>query len=254
MSSIFILMGAWREILARTLEGYTVQHNVSPEWLVNPATRRRLKLDLYYPDAHLAVRFAGLTAKGQRRQSDWEQLEAEQRDQTRAELCRLNGVHLAVISTAEEPVKQIDRFIRALSSAGKLDEEFRAGKRSKRTRKSLARALSIASDLRSRIAKNPDQMMANLAESWRDREAGIATELQQSSLANQANGSGAKRKARKFKTFEVGTPVTHKRFGEGTIIGVSGVGEEATVSIDFGDEQARTFLISLVADKLRKQK
>jgi hypothetical protein len=38
-------MNAWREILARTFDGFFEQDNVSPEWLINPATKRRLKLD-----------------------------------------------------------------------------------------------------------------------------------------------------------------------------------------------------------------
>ena len=254
MSSIYISMSAWREILARTLDGYEAQDNVSPQWLVNPATRRRLKLDRYYPDAHIAIRFTGLTAKGQKRASDWEALEAEQRDQTRTELCKMNGVQLAVISPDEEPLKQIDRYISALSSANRLSEESRAGKRGTRTRNPLRKALSGASDLRSRIAKNPEQMMANLAECWRDRETGIASALQQPSLTNGTNGTGAKRRATKFKAFNAGTPVTHDRFGAGTITAVSGDGEEATVSIDFGGDQSRTFLISLVEGKLSKRK
>ncbi|MBV7330268.1 hypothetical protein KFU94_18870 [Chloroflexi bacterium TSY] len=98
MSSLYLSMSAWREILARTLDGFEAQDNVSPEWLINPATRRRLKLDRYYPEAGIAIRFAGLTAKGQKRQSDWEILEAEQRDQTRIELCKLHGVHLAIMT------------------------------------------------------------------------------------------------------------------------------------------------------------
>ena len=39
MSTIFLALNAWREILARVFEGFAAQTNVSPEWLVNPATR-----------------------------------------------------------------------------------------------------------------------------------------------------------------------------------------------------------------------
>ena len=59
-------MNAWREILARTFDGFFEQDNVSPEWLINPATKRRLKLDKFYPEAGLAIRFIGLVAKGGR--------------------------------------------------------------------------------------------------------------------------------------------------------------------------------------------
>ncbi len=76
------------KFLLECLSALPPRDNVSPDWLVNPATRRKLKLDIYFVEAGVAVRFVGLTAKGQARQSDWEVLEAEQRDQTRAELCR----------------------------------------------------------------------------------------------------------------------------------------------------------------------
>ena len=95
MSSTYFAISAWREILARIFTGFDEQDNVSPAWLVNPATNRRLKLDILYPQVGIAVRFVGLTAKGQGRQSDWEALEVEQRDQTRSELCRQNGVQPA---------------------------------------------------------------------------------------------------------------------------------------------------------------
>ena len=80
MSGIYLNMNAWQEIQARIFEGFTIQSNVSPAWLINPATRRKLKLDRLYPEAAIAVRNVGLTAKGQGRQSDWELLEEQQRD------------------------------------------------------------------------------------------------------------------------------------------------------------------------------
>ena len=64
MSGIYLNMNAWQEIQARVFEGFTVQSNVSPNWLINPATRRKLKLDQYYPEAAIALRNVGLTAKG----------------------------------------------------------------------------------------------------------------------------------------------------------------------------------------------
>src|SRR3954469_13383430 len=83
MSNIHVTINGWREMLARILKGFTAQENVSRDWLVNPATKRRPKIDLFSPEANLAFRFIGLTAKGQGRQSEWEVMEEEQRDQTR---------------------------------------------------------------------------------------------------------------------------------------------------------------------------
>lgn len=251
MSKVYLAMNAWREILARTLDEFDAQDNVSPEWLVNPATRRRLKLDRYYPDTGVAIRFVGLTAKGQKRQSEWEVLEAQQRDQTRAELCKMNGVELATIDPAGDPVKQMDRFLRSLSRARKAAEARQVGRSHRRT---LDAAQIQASDLRSRIARNPEQMMATLAESWRDRESGLATELQKSGLdtfsggkTSAGDGAGQTLQLRELRE---GQRVRHERFGEGAITDVAGDGPDAMISILFDGEQSRTFLASLVQDKL----
>ena len=45
-----------------------------PQWLVNPATPPA-ETGLLLPGCGIAVRIAGLTAKGQPRQSDWDALE-----------------------------------------------------------------------------------------------------------------------------------------------------------------------------------
>ena len=178
MNNIYISISTWREILARVFTGFAEQDNVSPEWLVNPATHRRLKLDKYYPEAGVAVRFVGLTAKGQGRQSDWEVLENEQRDQTRAELCRLNGVQLVTVDPQEDLVKQVDGLLSNLARAsralaqGKQPADFKT-----QWMPALAAARDRAEKLRALIVKNPEQMTANLADAWRDREAGATVEL-----------------------------------------------------------------------------
>ncbi len=112
-------MNAWREILARTFDGFFEQDNVSPEWLINPATKRRLKLDKFYPEAGLAIRFIGLVAKGQRRQSDGEVAETENRDETRVELCRQHGVQLVLIDPVDDVRKQLDHLLQALTRASR---------------------------------------------------------------------------------------------------------------------------------------
>ena len=166
-------MNAWQEILARTFDGFEMQKDANPDWLVNPSTNRRLKLDRYYPEAGVGVRFADLTGRGQRRQSEWELLEAQQRDQTRVELCRMNDVQLAVVYLMEDPLKQLDGLVRVLSRASRvLAQGQRSAAEKARWMPALSEARSRASDIRARVAKDPDQMIANLAESWRDRETG----------------------------------------------------------------------------------
>ncbi len=244
MSTIFLALNAWREILARVFEGFAAQTNVSPEWLVNPATRRRLKLDYYYPDAGFAVRLAGLTAKGQPRQSDWEALEDEQRDQTRAEMCRQNGVQLFLIDPMEDPVKQLDALTRLLSRASRtLAQSDRPDREKARWMPKLAEARERVSGLRSRVDKAPEQMMANLAESWRDREAGPPPAPEPLPMPAVASVSA--------KGLAVGRRVAHERFGPGVITAREGDGAEAKISILFDGEQERTFLLALVQDKLR---
>lgn len=243
--SIHLTMNAWNEILARTFVDFDGQTNVSPDWLINPATKRKLKLDRFYPDAGIAIRFVGLTAKGQRRQSDWDAMETEQRDQTRVELCRVNNVQLAVISPIDEPVKQIDNFVSTLSRASRvLAQSKRPDKEKQKLMPALSKSRTQLGDLRSLINKNPEQMMANLAEAWRDREAGMVAELDK--LKREP------KKKRKQKTLKLATEqrVRHERFGEGVVTNLAGSGDDATLSILFDAAEERTFLLTLVSDKL----
>lgn len=245
MSNIHIALSGWREMLARILKDFTAQENVSPAWLVNPATKRRLKLDLLYPEANLAFRFIGLTAKGQGRQSDWEVMEEEQRDQTRQELCRQNGVQLLLVDPMEEPVKQIDHLIRLLSRANRLMAQGDLPVSEKMIwQPRLSAAVSQAEELRTRVARNPEQMMANLAESWRDRDLNGGLALPPEPLPIPADAAAT------LPPLAVGQRVQHVKFGEGVITALNGSGVESTITILFDGEQERTFLAALVADKL----
>lgn len=246
MSNLYVALNGWREMLARILKEFTAQENVSPEWLVNPATKRRLKLDLFYPEANLAFRFIGLTAKGQGRQSDLEVLEEEQRDQTRQELCRQKGVQLLLVDPLEDPVKQMDHLIRLLSRANRLMAQGdRPVEEKMLWQPRLSSAVSQAEELRTRVARNPEQMLANLAESWRDRDLDGGQGLPPEPLPIPVDAVAA------LPPLAVGQRVHHVKFGDGVITALNGSGIEATVAILFDGEQARTFLLALVADKLR---
>jgi hypothetical protein len=246
MSNYFSML-SWREILARIFDGFDLQENYSPDWLVNPATRRRLKLDLYYPEAGTAVRFVGLTAKGQRRQSDWEALEDQQRDQTRTELCRLNGVQLALLDINDEPVKQMDGLLRVLTRAGRILGESKLPAKERNARRSkLLDARGRAEELRGLIRKQPDQMMANLAEAWRDRENNLARDLESE---NGSNGSGALPTV-DLAQLAAGKRVRHARFGDGVITAIDQSGDDQTIAILFDAAEEKTFLGSLIRDKL----
>lgn len=246
--STYLSMNAWREFLARVFESIPCQDNASPEWLVNPATRRRLKLDKYYPDVGLAFRFVGLTAKGQGRQSDWEAMETEQRDETREEVCRQNGVALMLIDPDDDDViKQVDAIIRGISRASRTVAQGNRDPGHKgKWMPMLAEARERATGLRARLAKDSEQVMTSLAEAWRDREAGFAERPEPEPLPPITGAA---------TDLQPGRRVRHARYGDGVITGLKGSGSDRTISILFdpGQEtsaQERTFLISLVQDKL----
>ena len=242
---MYLVMNAWREILARTFEGFNEQDNVSPAWLINPATKRKLKLDKLYPDAGIAVRFIGLTAKGQGRQSDWEAQESEQRDQTRAELCRLNGVQLITLDLNDDPVKQFDHLLTISSRASRLlAQSDRPARQKQQWMPILSAAYDRANRLRGLLTKNPEQMMAVWSESWRDRELGLTAAPSLGSLAQKSG------KPAIMPTYQAGQRVRHERYGEGVITGVVATTGEITLTILFDAAQERSFLAALVQDKL----
>ncbi len=245
---MYLVINAWREILARTFTGFNEQDNVSPAWLVNPATKRRLKLDKYYPDVGIAIRFVGLTAKGQGRQSDWEVMETEQRDQTRAELCQLNGVQLVTIEPADDPVKQLDNLLRTLSRSSRtLAQSEHPAPYKQQWMPALSSARERATQLRTHLAKNPEQVIAAWAESWRDREAGLSLDSASlpAPMLHKQNGA-----AHRTPTYYAGQRVRHERFGEGVITRVTAADNETTLAILFDAEQERSFSAALVQDKL----
>ncbi len=233
---------AWREILARVMEGFGRQENVSPEWLVNPATKRRLKLDVLYPEVGLAVRFVGLTAKGQPRQSDWEELEEQQRDQTRVELCRLNGVELFLLDVDHaHPQEQLLQLRTALSRLSRLlAQSQRAAAEKVKLMPRLAEARTRLDEVIRRVRSADD--LALYAELWRDRETAVAA-------AMRASATPQPKPSAKPRAYRPGQAVQHSVFGSGTVIGVNG-GDDPQITVEFVDGRTRTFLASLVADKL----
>lgn len=251
MVSPYLAVSAWREIMARVFDGIPGQENASPAWLVNPATRRRLKLDYLFPDAGIAIRYVGLTAKGQGRQSDWEALEDEQRDQTRIEICRQHGVQLCLVDPLEEPAKQMDALIRVISRAARLlAQGDRPVAEKSKWQPRLSAARDEAEAIRRLVARQPEQMLANLAESWRDRELGSVVEPEPTKPI-------PKKVQRKLSAeLSEGRRVAHSKFGPGVITALStpsdngDSSDDATVTILFDGEQERTFLLSLIYDKL----
>ena len=239
MSSATNMLG-WREILARVMDGFQRQEDVSPVWLVNPATNRPLKLNQLYPEVGLAIRFVGLTAKGQPRQSDEEAQTEAERDDIRAELCRQNDAELLLIDPDyPHPPEQfqrlrstLSRLSRTLAQSGRPEEDKLA------FMPRLADARSQLDDI-SRRVRSPEDL-ALYADLWRDREADVFAATRQA--APVPDGP--------VVSFEPGQVVRHERYGKGAVIAVNGAGPDAQVTVHFADDSQRTFLAGLVGGKL----
>lgn len=235
---------AWREILARIMQGFAVEFDVSPDWLVNPATGRRLKLDQIYPQAGLAVRFIGLTAKGQPKQSDGELQEEAQRDQTREALCRQHGVELFLLDPDHpHPGEQLQRLRAILSRLSRvLAQSHRPNQDKGAFMPQLAEARSRLDEVARRI-KSPESL-AVFAELWRDREvASIA--------ATRAPAPPSAAPRAYLLRLTDGARVQHARFGPGVVAAVDPANGDPQLTVLFDSGERRTFLASLVSDKLQ---
>ena len=239
MSSAINMLG-WREILARVMDGFQRQEDVSPAWLVNPATNRPLKLNQLYPEVGLAIRFVGLTAKGQPRQSDEEAQTEAERDEIRAELCRQNDAELMLIDPDyAHPPEQFQRLRSTLSRLSRtLAQSDRPEEDKLAFMPRLADARAQLDDI-SRRVRSPEDL-GLYADLWRDREADVFAATRQA--APVYDGPVA--------SFEPGQVVRHERYGKGAVIAVDGAGPDAQVTVHFADDSQRTFLAGLVGGKL----
>lgn len=238
----YFTMNAWREIFARVFVDLDCKYNISPEWLVNPATRNRLKLDMLYPDIGVAVRFEGLKASGQPRQSDEEAQETAAREDTREEVCREHGIALVRIDPQGEDVApQIDGLVRAISRAGRtIDESERTAAEKAQWMPVIGAARARALEIRSIVNRNQEQFLQSLSDAWRDRE-----------LSYSAPAPAPKPIDGKTFVPSEGDRVRHEKFGEGIVVGLVDAPEnDKKITILFDGEQQRTFVLSLVQGKL----
>lgn len=240
----------WREIFTRILGDFTVQENVTPDWLRNPNTKRLLKLDLYYPDAGVAVRLQGLQGQRKVRKSDQEELEDVQRDELREELCRQHGVRLINVDLAAEQTRPVfDELSRALATAARTVAQGDSRSVDKgRLMPKLAQARQMLERVRMQVRRPED--VAPYADAWRDREAAAIAAAQ--AEAKQTNaGSGVFKPGRIISTvYKPGAEVRHDRFGPGTVVAAQPDGNDMAITISFVTAGERRFLVSLVQDKL----
>ena len=112
---------AWREVLMRVFNGFTAHYETSPDWLVNPETKRRLKLDVLYPEIGVAVRFQGLRGRERRQRPSLEEEQQQRvRDAARVDLCEAHGISLVSIDViAGDPRAILRELSMALSDTSR---------------------------------------------------------------------------------------------------------------------------------------
>jgi hypothetical protein len=236
---------AWREILARIFADFPVQENVTPPWLVNPTTRRQLKLDLLYPDAATAVRFVGLLGQRKTRLSDQEVAEAAARDDNRAELCRRQGITLVVIDPeGADPRAVFKEIANALSRASRsLAQSQRPDPEKAKWMPHLATARRRCEDLLGRIRRPEDLDL--YADLWRDREANL--------IAMAQEHTAEPPQAVPLREYRPGQWVRHTVYGAGNVVRVEPRPDDTYITVRFVTAGERTFSARLAADKLLPQ-
>lgn len=233
-------LNAWREILARVFVGFTERHDVSPEWLVNPETNRRLKLDVIYPEIGVAIRFTGLQAGNRpRRPSLQEERQQEIRDLARTRLCQEHGIALVQIDVlATDPGPTLQSLRMALSDASRRIAQGRRPQAEKAAlMERISQARSRLEDIGRRLRNANDLRI--FSDLWQDRQ-----------FAEAAPAADAPRDGAVTPTYTTGMCVQHVTFGRGyvTRIQPDAIGQLVTVLFEDGVE--RTFAAHLLGDKM----
>jgi hypothetical protein len=229
---VWVITNGWREIFARLFEDEQVQLNVTPEWLVNPETKRRLKLDMLYPELRVAVRFEGLQGKQRRtRLSLEEEEQVRVRHDARVSMCEAHGIYLIVVDLVTgEPAAVFHEIDTALSRAGQQTKNRTLSARLKQLRTtatSLARKVPTLGDLK---------LYADL---WEDRQYRVPEPA-----SSPKPGIG------KPVSYTEGMAVEHSVFGPGVVIKTTPSDGDMLVTVDFITAGQKTLAASLVADKL----
>jgi hypothetical protein len=228
---VWRMANAWREILTRIFEKMETRLNVTPEWLVNPTTNRRLKLDMFYPQPGIAVRLEGLQGKQRRqRPSLEEEIQQKNRDQARVDVCRAHDIELVVVDVTGDNPKAVFQDIDLALSRAKRRVEDRA------TPEKIVQARTTASELARRVKQPKD--LGLYADLWEDRQYQIP------------EPAASPAPAGKIPDFKAGMEVEHTKFGPGVILDVTPSNGEMLLTVDFITAGQKTLAASLVADKL----
>jgi hypothetical protein len=227
----WIVISAWRELLARIFDGFEIDLNVSPEWLINPATKRRLKIDLLYPEIGLAIRFEGLESKQRtQRLSLEEEAQIRIRDEARVEVCRQHGIQLVIVPVVEGKPADVFRAL-DLAFSRVLDRLTHP-----LLRKDVRSARGTAAALSRKILRPGDLRL--YADLWQDRQYQTPESPPAPALREQTIN------------FTPGMEVEHVKFGPGVVIAVAANGDDTLLTVDFVTMGQKTLAASLVGDKL----
>jgi hypothetical protein len=236
------MVNGWREVLARIFDGFVTEYGLTPEWLVNPDTNRRLKLDCFYPEIGLAVRFVGLegTTRKQRK-SDEEVMAEDAREQARAAVCKAHGVVLVSIDPDGEPRVALRNTEMGLARASSQLAQSTAASQAQKQKLMplLGQARRRAGEFTTKLTV--PEKLSIYAEMWWYRQANLAAQ------------APAKAPARSAPRFEVGMDVYHERFGTGQVTAIERDGGDVKITVDFVEAGVRSFYASLAAGKLTPQ-
>jgi hypothetical protein len=233
------LVNGWREVLARILDGFETEYGLTPDWLINPDTNRRLKLDYFFPELSVAVRFVGLegTARKQRK-SDDEVVAEESREEARAAVCRAHGVVLISIDPDGDPRTALRNIETGLARASSQLAHSTATPHAQKQKLMpiLSQARRRAGEFTTKLTV-PEKLNI-YAEMWWDRQANLTAAAPPTIPARPA------------PKFEVGMDVYHERFGPGLVTAVEPEAGDIKVTVDFVQAGVRTFYAGLVGGKL----
>ncbi len=232
-------VNGWREVLARVFADFAVEYSVMPDWLVNPGTNRRLKLDCLFGDVGVGVRFIGLEGTARKsRKSDQEVDDEAAREEARAAVCRTHGVTLISIDPDGEPRTALRGLEMGLARASSQLAQNRDVPQAQKQKLMplLSQARQRAGEFTTKLTV-PEKL--NLyAEMWQDRQAG---------LMNQPAPQKPLAPARRYT---VGMDVEHVKFGLGQVTAIEPEGNDVKVTVDFIEAGVRSFYAGLVGDKL----
>jgi hypothetical protein len=233
-------LNAWREILARVFENFAERHDVIPEWLINPDTNRKLKLDILYPDIGIAIRLIGLRAGSKPRRLSLEEEEQQRvRDSARMDVCRSHGINLVQIEIAGgEPAPILHTIRLALSDASRRVARSDIPHRQKADLiEQLSRARSRLEAVTRRVRRADDLRI--YADLWQDRQyAAAASQPERPPINGRA------------VNYVPGMAVHHTAFGSGIVESLQDDKTGGLVTVRFHDGSQRTFAANLVADKM----